>query len=83
MRNHLKRPNKSEKAVFRDGSRAAATCKMERSVLFITKRSILDVTAVLDPPLVFVLLKFVNAQSYLFILKIYNLNMLSRVQILF
>ena len=67
MRNHLKRPNKSEKAVFRDGSRAAATCKMEH----------------LDPPLVFVLLKFVNAQSYLFILKIYNLNMLSRVQILF
>ena len=45
---------------MRHGSRAAATSKMERSVIkvngwkpltFIIKRSILDVAAVLDPPL--------------------------------
>ena len=44
----------------RGGSRTAATSKMERFVIIvngfqpltiITKRSILDVTAVLDPPL--------------------------------
>ena len=43
----------------RDGSRTAATSKMERFVIvngfqpltIITKRSILDVAAVLDPPL--------------------------------
>ena len=44
----------------RGGSRTAATCKMERFVIIvnglkpltiITKRSILDVAAVLDPPL--------------------------------
>ena len=44
----------------RGGSRAAATSKMERFVIIvnglkpltiITKRSILDVAAVLDPPL--------------------------------
>ena len=43
----------------RDGSRAAATSKVERSVIFnvfqtltiITKRSILDVSAAQDPPL--------------------------------
>ena len=51
-----------EKARFglRGGSRAAATSKMERFVIIvngwkpltiITKRSILDVAAVLDPPL--------------------------------
>ena len=34
------------------GSRTAATSKMERLVItIITKRSILDVAAVLDPPL--------------------------------
>ena len=54
---------KSERflAVFRGGSRAAAASKMERFVIIvngwkllsiITKRSILDVAAVLDPPLV-------------------------------
>ena len=42
----------------RDGSRAAATSKMERFVItvngwkpIITKRSIFDVAAALDPPL--------------------------------
>ena len=48
--------------VSRGGSRAAAISKMERFVIIvngfqpltiITKRSILDVAAVLDPPLVF------------------------------
>ena len=48
--------------VSRVGSRAAAISKMERFVIIvngfqpltiITKRSILDVAAVLDPPLVF------------------------------
>ena len=40
--------------VFRGGSRTAATSKMELFVIIkiITKRSILDVAAVLDPPLV-------------------------------
>ena len=47
-------------AETRDGSRAASTSKMERFVIIvngfqpltiITKRSILDVAAVLDPPL--------------------------------
>ena len=47
--------------VARGGSRAAATSKMERFVIIvnglkpltiITKRSILDVAAALDPPLV-------------------------------
>ena len=47
---------------FRGGSRTAVTSKMERFVIIvndwkpltiITKRSILDVAAVLDPPLKF------------------------------
>ena len=47
-------------AYFRGGSKTAATSKMERLVIIvngfqpltiITKRSILDVAAVLDPPL--------------------------------
>ena len=47
-------------AYFRGGSKTAATSKMERFVIIfngfqpltiITKRSILDVAAVLDPPL--------------------------------
>ena len=47
---------------FRDGSRAAATSKMDRFVIIvsgwkpltiITKHSILDVAAALDPPLKF------------------------------
>ena len=47
--------------ISRGGSRAAATSKIERFVIIvngyqpltiITKRSILDVTAVLDPPLI-------------------------------
>ena len=46
---------------LRGGSRAAATCKMEYSgiivngfqpLTIITKRSILDVAAALDPPLI-------------------------------
>ena len=53
---------KSIVIVFRGGSRNVATSKMERFVIvvtgfqpltIITKRSILDVAAVLDPPLVF------------------------------
>ena len=48
--------------LFRGGSRTTATSKMERFVIIvngwkpltiITKRSILDVAAVLDPPLAF------------------------------
>ena len=48
-------------SVIRSGSRTAATSKMERFVIIvkglqpltiITKRSILDVAAFLDPPLV-------------------------------
>ena len=48
--------------MFRGGSRAAASSKMERFVIIvngwkpltiITKRSILDDAAVLDPPLMF------------------------------
>ena len=48
---------------YRGGSRTAATSKMERFVIIvngwkpltiITKRSILDVAAVLDPPLTYV-----------------------------
>ena len=51
-------------AVFRGGSRTAATPKMERFVVIVnvwkpltifTKRSILDVAADLDPRLVFAL----------------------------
>ena len=51
-------------AVFRGGSRTAAAPKMERFVIIVnvwkpltifTKRSILDVAAVLDPRLVFAL----------------------------
>ena len=47
--------------LFRGGSRAAATSKMERFVIIVngwkpltimTKRSILDVPAALDPPLI-------------------------------
>ena len=48
--------------IFRGGSRTAATSKMEHFVIIvnglkpltiITKRSILDVAAVLDPPPIF------------------------------
>ena len=42
---------------YRGGSRTAATSKMELFVIIvITKSSILDVAAVLDPPLIVVLL---------------------------
>ena len=53
--------SKTNGIVFRGGSRVAATSKMERFVIIvngfqsltiITKRSILDVAAALDPPLV-------------------------------
>ena len=37
---------------MRGGSGTAATSKMERFVTIVTKRSILDVAAVLDPPLI-------------------------------
>ena len=49
------------KEIFRGGSRAAATSKMEcfvrivngwKPLTIITKRPILDVTAALDPPLI-------------------------------
>ena len=43
---------------FRGGSRTAATSKTERLVIIITKRSILDVEAALDPPLNFSLFSF-------------------------
>ena len=55
--------NMSRVTRFRGGSRAAATSKMERFVIIvngwepltiITKSSILDVAAALDPPLVVV-----------------------------
>ena len=51
--------------IFRGGSRTAATSKMERFVMIvngwkpltiITKRSTLDVLAVLDPPLILIIL---------------------------
>ena len=53
--------NKAISIVIRGRSRAAVTSKMERFVIIvngfqpltmITKRSILDVAAVLDPPLI-------------------------------
>ena len=38
--------------IYRGGSRTVATSKMERFVIItLTKRSILDVATVLDPPL--------------------------------
>ena len=44
----------SFKLISRGGSRAVATSKMQRFVIIviITKHSILDVAAVLDPPLI-------------------------------
>ena len=51
------------KLIIRGGSRSAATSKMERFVIIVdgwkpltitTKRSILDVAAGLDPPLIIV-----------------------------
>ena len=51
------------KLIIRGGSRSAATSKMERFVIIVdgwnpltitTKRSILDVAAALDPPLIIV-----------------------------
>ena len=59
-----------ERSEGRGGSRAAATSKMERFVVtvnglkpltIITKRSILDVTAALDPPLERVTLTLTSA----------------------
>ena len=58
--------------IFRGGSRTAATSKMERFVIIvngfqpltiITKRSILGVAAVLDPPLIFDQYWFLNCIS--------------------
>ena len=64
---HLVGPQNSGKVTFfyllRGGSRAAATSKMEHFVIIangfrpltiITRRSILDVAAVLDPPLLLI-----------------------------
>ena len=45
-------PAKMFFCVFRGGSRTTAASKMERFMI-VTKRSILDVTTVLDPPLKF------------------------------
>ena len=51
------------KLIIRGGSRSAATSKMERFVIIVdgwkpltitTRRSILDVAAALDPPLIIV-----------------------------
>ena len=59
--------------IFRGGSRAAATSKMECFVIIvngfqpltiITKRSILDVAAVLDPPLIFVKMSLIIVVDY-------------------
>ena len=59
---------------FKGGSRTAATFKMERSVIIvngwkplsiITKRSILDVAAVLDPPLNLLAINFSSQISSL------------------
>ena len=60
----------NQTVVTRGGSRAAATSKIERFIIIvtgwngltiITKRSILDVAATLDPPLVTYI---VNEQGY-------------------
>ena len=57
----------------RGGSRAAATFTMERFVIIvngfqqltiITKRSILDVATVLDPPLTFYLLLYLSVKNF-------------------
>ena len=54
--------------ITRGGSRAAATSKMERFVIIvngwkpltiITKRSILDVAAALDPPLITIMILYI------------------------
>ena len=61
----------SKSTPSRDGSRAAATSKMERSVIIvnsfqpltiITKDSILDVAAALDPPLPRTLQEYLGTQ---------------------
>ena len=57
---HFGMTKEKKYSITRDGSRAAATSKIERFVIIvngfqqltiITKRSILDVSAALDPPL--------------------------------
>ena len=45
----MKKKKKSKKD--RDGSRTSATSKMKLFVKIVTKRRILDVVSVLDPPL--------------------------------
>ena len=59
--------------IFRGGSRTAATSKMERFVMIvngwklltiITKRSTLDVLAVLDPPLILIILTGMSSWSW-------------------
>ena len=65
--------NPEDSSGFRGGSRAAATSKMERFVIIvngwkpltvITKRSILDVAAALDPPLGLKLNTIIHYQSF-------------------
>ena len=62
--------NQTYTKIFRGGSRAAATSKMERFVItvngwkpltIITKHSILDVAAALDPPLVVLFQNIISA----------------------
>ena len=69
----------NKKVAIRGGSRTAATFKMERFVIIvngfqplaiITKRSILDVAAVLDPLLAIILLK--TATAYALVLNYYQ-----------
>ena len=60
--------------IFRDGSRTAATSKMELFVItvkgwkpltIITKCSILDVAAVLDPPLILHYVNLIRDDTYM------------------
>ena len=60
--------------IYRGESRAAATFKMERFVVIvngfqrlniITKHSILDVAAVLDPPLIHILIIYLIVHVFL------------------
>ena len=69
------------KDIFRGGSRAAATSKVERFLVIVkafqpltitTKRSILDVAAALDPPLIFHWLELIT--GILSFLKIFTVR---------
>ena len=65
----------------RDGSRPAATCNLERCVIIVnaltmnTKRAILDVAAVLDPPLKNTLIFWMNCfKSWTFCIALTHLS---------